>query len=101
MTSMANPLPTDTTVMVAPTWSLMRRAASTAFSSKPLTTGGTPAAGATALVSGSILNAERGISGSITCLAQMMMFSANDGLQRHLATGPPTLRGRAGSRAAI
>ena len=74
-TSMANDAPIDNAVMCAPTASLMRSAASTAFSSNPLRTGGVDCDSTTRLVSESILNADAGISGSTTCLTQTMMFN--------------------------
>src|SRR5512136_2579879 len=46
----------------------MRSAASSAFSSNGDSTGGVPLGGTTRFASGSILKAERGISGSTTCL---------------------------------
>src|SRR4030042_6822611 len=48
----------------------MRSAASSAFSSNGDSTGGVPLGGTTRFCCGSILKAERGISGSSTCLTQ-------------------------------
>ena len=63
-----------TVILPASPPSLRRSAASTAFSSKPLTTGGIPGAGATLLASGAMLNADAGVSGSITCFTHTIMF---------------------------
>ena len=73
-TSMTNDLPMESAVTFAPTASLIRKAASTAFSSKPLRTGGVPCDSTTRLVPGSTLKADAGISGSSTCLTHTMMF---------------------------
>ena len=72
---MTNDLPMESAVTFAPTASFMRRAASTAFSSKPLRTGGVPCDSTTRLVSESTLNADAGISGSSTCLTHTMIFT--------------------------
>ena len=80
ITSIANSAPTESTVIVPPVFSLIWSAASTAFSSKPLTTGEMPGASRTLLVSGSIWKADGGISGSITCLTQTMMSTGKGGL---------------------
>src|SRR5512137_317869 len=61
----------------------MRSAASSAFSSKGDITGGVPFGGMTRFPSGSILKAERGISGSSTCLTQttICMFPSPLGIE--------------------
>jgi hypothetical protein len=75
ITSITKSFPTDITVIVAsPAASFIFKAASTAFSQNPLTTGGMPWAGTTLLAASSTLKADSGVSGSITCLAQTMMF---------------------------
>ena len=75
ITSITNSLPTDNTVTVPPpAASLICNAASTAFSQKPFTTGGMPCTGVTCLISESTLNADEGVSGSITCLAHTIIF---------------------------
>ena len=75
MTSSAKSVPYDSTVMCVPSIaSLMRSAASTACSSKPLTTGAMLDAAATRLPS--MRNADSGVSGSSTCLAITTMWSA-------------------------
>ena len=75
MTSITKLPPAETTVISASPPSLIRNAASTAFSSNPFTTGGIPGAGMTRLASRSILNADTGVSGSITCLTQTTILS--------------------------
>ena len=50
-----------------------------------MTTGGMPWAGMARLASGSILKADAGVSGSITCLTQTMMFRDING---SYVTGP-------------
>jgi hypothetical protein len=64
-------------VIFPPRASLTLKAASTAFSSKGLITGGTPAGGVTLLEAVSTLKLAGGASGSITCLQQTIMFTAN------------------------
>ena len=75
ITSNANEVPEDITVIDASWVSLIWSAASTAFSSKPLTTGGILAGGTTCFTAESIWNAATGISGSITCLASTAILT--------------------------
>ena len=76
ITSRANSVPVEITVIVASWTSLILRAASTAFSSNPLTTGGMLGGGTTFLESPSIRNAAMGISGSSTCFARTPILTA-------------------------
>ena len=69
-----------TVIFAASPLSFSRSAASTAFSSKPLTTGGIPGAGTTFFASESMLKAEAGVSGSITCFTHTIMLIAMDSL---------------------
>jgi hypothetical protein len=57
------------------TESLILSAASTAFSQKPLTTGGIPSGGIIDKLAWLILKDAEGASGSITCFAQTTIFS--------------------------
>ena len=84
ITSRANVVPEEITVMLAPCSSLICRAASTAFSSKPFTTGGMFAGGTTCRASGSIRKAAAGISGSTTCLASTQILT---GIRKALSCG--------------
>ena len=83
MTSRAKVVPEEITVTVASCPSLMRRAASTAFSSKPFTTGGMLDGGTTFLPSPSIRKAAIGISGSRTCLASTPILIAMQNPRRN------------------
>ena len=74
-TSVANVLPSDRTVILPPPASLMRNAASTAFSSKPLSTEATPRLSAIRILSASMRKAEAGVSGSGTCFTQTIMLA--------------------------
>src|SRR4030042_177317 len=74
ITSRSRLFPRLKTVIFSPCWSLIRSAASTACSSKGLTTGGTPGGGITLLVEGSILKLAGGASGPRFCLQQTIMF---------------------------
>src|SRR5512136_68724 len=62
----------------------MRSAASSAFSSNGDSTGGVPLGGTTRFPSGSILKAERGISGSSTCLTQTTICIFDNRLEKEL-----------------
>src|SRR3990172_5788012 len=75
MTSVTNDRPMEITVIVPPADSLICRAASMAFSSKPLTTGSAPGGGTARLVSRSTLKADKGVSGSSTCLAHRIILT--------------------------
>ena len=76
ITSNANLEPTEKiTISTAMPSSRNRSAASTAFMSKPLTIGGTPAGGTTRRSASSTLNCEGGISVSGTCFAQTAIFN--------------------------
>ena len=74
-TSEANALPSDSTVMLPPIASFMRNAASTAFSSKPLSTEAMPGLSAIRILPASMRKAEAGVSGSGTCFTQTMMLA--------------------------
>ena len=75
ITSIANDVPLEMTVIAASCESLISRAASTAFSSNPFTTGAMLGGVTTFFAPESTWKAEAGISGSITCLARTAIFN--------------------------